>query len=186
MSNTIKIKILSNQIEISPVIFPGTMTVPVNYLSGNLRNVGTMGLNPDFLAKVMSVASLLGISFNGLLVTMSIETGGTFSTSIQNGSTNATGLIQFMPDTARGMGTSVSRLASMNQIQQMDYVYKFLLPYRNLIKTPEDVYIAVAYPALLKNRNLILPANVQRANPNWGSNIYTMYNFVRNYANTMR
>ena len=43
-----------------------------------------------------------------------------------NKQSNATGLIQFMPKTAQGMGTSVERLKKMTPLEQLDYVEKFL------------------------------------------------------------
>ena len=38
----------------------------------------------------------------------------------------ATGLIQFMPNTAEGLGTSTGELAGMSRARQMHYVEKYL------------------------------------------------------------
>jgi hypothetical protein len=43
-----------------------------------------------------------------------------------NKKSNATGLIQFMPKTAKGLGTSVDKLKAMSAVQQLDYVEKYL------------------------------------------------------------
>lgn len=53
---------------------------------------------------------------------ISFETAGTLSPAIVNESTHATGLIQFLPSTARGLGTSVAELAAMRASDQMRYV----------------------------------------------------------------
>lgn len=41
----------------------------------------------------------------------------------------ATGLIQFMPATAQGMGTTTAALAAMSAVQQLDYVQRYFKPY---------------------------------------------------------
>jgi hypothetical protein len=81
---------------------------------------------------------------------MAFETGETFSPSIRNGAgSGATGLIQFMPSTARGLGTSTDALAGMTAVQQLDYVKKYFQSYKGRLKTLEDVYMAILYPAAI-------------------------------------
>ena len=41
----------------------------------------------------------------------------------------ATGLIQFLPSTAAGLGTSTEALANMSAVEQLEYVDKFLSQY---------------------------------------------------------
>jgi hypothetical protein len=54
---------------------------------------------------------------------MRSETGGTLNPSIPNAAgSGAVGLIQFMPATARGLGTSTEELSRMSQTQQLRYV----------------------------------------------------------------
>ena len=60
--------------------------------------------------------------------------GETFSPSIRNKGTKATGLIQFMPKTAIGLGTTIDELAGMTQVQQMDYVYTYFKSYTGRLK----------------------------------------------------
>jgi hypothetical protein len=62
---------------------------------------------------------------------------------------NAVGLIQFMPSTAAALGTSSDALAAMTATQQLDYVKLYLTPYRGRLKTLEDVYMAILYPAAI-------------------------------------
>lgn len=94
----------------------------------------SIGLDPSYLAAVMK-----------------IETGGTFSPSVRNPFTGATGLIQFMPTTARAMGTSTDELARMSNVQQLEWVRRFFRPYLGRIRpsVPGDYYLAVFYPAMI-------------------------------------
>jgi hypothetical protein len=57
---------------------------------------------------------------------MLYETGGTLSPSARNKRTNATGLIQFMPATARGLGTNIDALSQMSPQEQLVFVQKYL------------------------------------------------------------
>ena len=67
--------------------------------------------------------------------------------SAVNKQSGATGLIQFMPDTARSLGTSVEALRTMSAVEQLDYVYKYfkmvgVKPGMDL----GDLYMAVFMP----------------------------------------
>lgn len=59
----------------------------------------------------------------------------------------ATGLIQFIPQTARDLGTTTEALKSMSRIQQLDYVLKYFMPYKGKLKSFFDVYLVVFFPA---------------------------------------
>jgi len=109
---------------------------------------GTPGLPPGFRTTVDQVARRLGMDPEHLLTVMRFETGGTFSPSIRNqAGSGATGLIQFMPATARGLGTTTEALAGMSPEQQLDYVERYLRPYRGRMRSLQDAYAAVLYPA---------------------------------------
>ena len=103
----------------------------------------------EFQAAVTDVAGRLGIPEQHLYAAMSFETGGTFNPGVTNAAgSGATGLIQFMPSTARGLGTSTEELAGMSRARQMHYVEKYLStkgigPNSNL----DDVYMAILFPA---------------------------------------
>lgn len=98
-----------------------------------------------FVEKVKKISANLGIDPNWLMAIMYFESAGTFSPSITN-NIGATGLIQFIPSTAKGLGTSTSALRSMTAVQQLDYVEKYLKPYRGKFKSYIDVYFAVFFP----------------------------------------
>jgi hypothetical protein len=61
-------------------------------------------------------------------------------------STCAVGLIQFMPSTAKALGTSVDDLKKMSNVEQMDYVYKYFKPYANRITKFMDLKLVNFYP----------------------------------------
>ncbi len=132
-------------------LVPSERAVSTEY--GNYNpNVST-----NFLNKVKTIGLNLGLTPEYLMAVMGFETGGTYSPSIRNPVSGATGLIQFMPSTAIGLGTSVSKLAQMTAIEQLDYVEKYLRPYKGRFSTLEDAYMAVLWPvAVGKGSNYVL------------------------------
>ncbi|MEM1339825.1 MAG: transglycosylase SLT domain-containing protein [Bacteroidota bacterium] len=109
------------------------------------------------IAKIEQVAKNLGIDPNWLMAVINFETAGSFSTSIQNPFSKATGLIQFMPDTARSLGTSIEALAQMDFSTQLDYVERYYRPYRSRINGFVDLYLATFFPlAIGKPDNWVL------------------------------
>ncbi len=111
--------------------------------------------NPQFLAKVDQIVSKIGCSRAALLKIMRKESG--INPYAINSKTHATGLIQFMPNTARHLGTTVNELANMSGIQQLDYVEKFFTPYFGKIHSYANLYLATFYPAALgKPSNFVL------------------------------
>jgi hypothetical protein len=103
----------------------------------------------EFQSAVTDTAGRLGIPEEHLYAAMSFETGGTFNPGITNAAgSGATGLIQFMPSTAKGLGTSTEELAGMSRARQMHYVEKYLSnkgigPNSSL----DDIYMAILFPA---------------------------------------
>jgi peptidoglycan hydrolase-like protein with peptidoglycan-binding domain len=79
--------------------------------------------DPEFSAKLNEVAGKLRIDPRALWKVIKFESGG--DPSKQNKRTKATGLIQFMPDTAIGLGTTIGELKTMSAVDQLDYVYEF-------------------------------------------------------------
>lgn len=82
------------------------------------------GYGEEFLSKVKKISNNLNCNYKDLLAVMNAESG--IKTTAVNKSTNATGLIQFMPKTAQGLGTSVDELKKMTPVEQLDYVEKYL------------------------------------------------------------
>lgn len=101
----------------------------------------------NFANKVKQISTKLKVNPNFLMMVIFKETGGSFSPSIKNPSSSASGLIQFMEDTAKSLGTTTAALRAMSATEQLDYVYKYLKPFTGRLKTFRDVYLAVFYPS---------------------------------------
>ena len=99
--------------------------------------------DPDFNKKLEKIAGLLGVKSSDLLAVMKQESG--VNPKAHNAS-GATGLIQFMPDTARRLGTSTDDLMNMDGVQQLDYVYKYFKMTGVGNGTLGDLYMAVFMP----------------------------------------
>ena len=94
---------------------------------------------------------------NWLMACMAFETGLTFSPRKQNKISMATGLIQFMPGTARGLKTSIHELLIMTPEQQLKYVELYFKPNAHRISNIESMYMAILWPAAIpKNLEYVL------------------------------
>jgi len=99
------------------------------------------------MQKVEEIETRLRMPQGSLLAVMKFETGGTFDPGVKNkAGSGATGLIQFMPSTAKSLGTSTDALAKMSAEDQLDYVEKYFQPYKGRMKDLKDAYMAVLYP----------------------------------------
>ena len=102
----------------------------------------------EFRDKVRTIAADIGIEPDWLMDIMAWETGESFSPSIYNRTgSGAVGLIQFMPSTARALGTSSVALARMDAVEQLDYVHAYFSDYKNRLHNLSDTYMAVFWPA---------------------------------------
>ncbi|MBL7661204.1 hypothetical protein JNK13_00485 [bacterium] len=110
-------------------------------------------LSAEFMGGVSSIAGFLGTDPYFLLAAMSFETGGTFSPSKRNSLSGATGLIQFMPSTARSLGTTTDALARMTREEQLVYVRKYFASYGGRLRTLEDTYMAILWPRAVGKPN---------------------------------
>lgn len=108
---------------------------------------GIENTNEEFRKKVLEIADRILVDPNFLMAIMSFESGGSFSPKVKSlAGSGATGLIQFMPATAKGLGTSIEALEKMSAVAQLDYVEKYFQPYKGKLLTIEDAYLAVLYP----------------------------------------
>lgn len=100
-----------------------------------------------FRDRVRWIADTLELNADDLMACMAWESGRTFSASIRNAAgSGATGLIQFMPSTARSLGTSTDALAGMSAEDQLNYVYKYFRGWKGKLKTLSDLYMAILWP----------------------------------------
>lgn len=101
-----------------------------------------------FLSGVKALADKYGTTTAELMSLMHFESGGSFDPAKKNG-IGATGLIQFIPSTAKGLGTSTDALAGMSRVEQLEWVDKYLAqtPVSKVEKpTGEDLYMSVLWP----------------------------------------
>lgn len=106
----------------------------------------------DAFAKgVKKTARKLNVPADWIMAIMYSESR--FNPSIANHKgSGATGLIQFMPATARDFGTTTKKLANMTPVQQLEYVHRYFDRVRRTygeFKSLTDCYLAVLYPKAL-------------------------------------
>lgn len=127
--------------------------VPERYANLRLNNAK---FESWFFDKVDEIARDLETRPERLLAVMAFETGGTFSLSIQNPTeTKATGLIQFITTTASDLldkesWDAINDLKKMSQIQQLDYVKKYLVPFKGMMDSVAKVYASIAFGRIKK------------------------------------
>ena len=99
------------------------------------------------LRALIAAANYIQIDPDWLATAISFETGGTFSPSVKNkAGSGATGLIQFMPSTARSLGTTTDALAKMSFKAQLEYVKKYFEPMKGKLHSLDDVYLYIFSP----------------------------------------
>lgn len=104
-------------------------------------------VSPKFKERVLWTADALGCDPNYLMACMAWESGETFSPNIKNAAgSGATGLIQFMPSTAKGLGTTTTLLANMTAEDQLRFVYEYFKPYAGRLHNLGDVYMTILWP----------------------------------------
>lgn len=104
-------------------------------------------VSPEFKERVIKISDELEVCPDYLMACMAFETCETFKSDIENkAGSKAIGLIQFMPSTAKSLGTSSEELAEMDSVKQLEYVRKFLICRKGKLKTLEDLYMAIIYP----------------------------------------
>lgn len=121
-------------------------------------------VNKDFRESVFWIEEQLGLNADNLMACMAFETGVTFSPSVKNSASSATGLIQFMEYTvdwmvkqypALGrMATNTKELASMGAVKQLSWVYYYFKSYADRgLKLSEwdlaDTYMAILLPNMI-------------------------------------
>ena len=118
---------------------------------------GQLGIDPAWLANVIQYESR-------------------WDPKAINRFSGASGLIQFMPTTAKGLGTTVEAIRRMTAGQQMQYVAAYFRRFRGKLRSQEDVFMAVFYPvAVGRGASYRFPARVAAVNPG----IFTAGDYAR-------
>lgn len=129
---------------------PGVAAAPAPTQAGAPLPWGAK-VSAEFRRRVAILADSLRMPAGGaawLMGCMAWESGETFSASVRNmAGSGAVGLIQFMPTTAAGLGTSTGALAAMTPEQQLEYVHAYFKPYAGRLNNLGDVYMAILWPA---------------------------------------
>jgi len=132
-----------------------------------------MEREPEFKPKLIRESQRRGINPDHLLNVMAVETAGSFNPAIKNPNSSASGLIQFMADTARSLGTSTAELRKMSATKQLDYVFKY---FDDFIKRGSDLstqgalYAAVGAGKVGRDDQSVL---MTRNNPGYAGNAPT-------------
>jgi hypothetical protein len=104
-------------------------------------------IRADFVDKVKYISQRLGIDPDWLMGVMWQESR--LRPSEKNSISGATGLIQFMPNTALSLGTTTQALAAMDAVTQLDYVYQYYASYAGKIHSFADTYFVTFFPAAI-------------------------------------
>lgn len=117
---------------------------------------------PYFMEKLKKVSANLGVSEKDLIGIMKHESE--LNPRAVNPMSRATGLIQFMPDTARSLGTTIDEIYKMSATEQLDLVEKYYKA--NGVRNGDDIgdlYMLTFMPAA-RNK----PDNFVLGNKNGG------------------
>lgn len=146
-----------------------------------MRHVrGLEKLALDEIDALELIARRLDIRPEWLAAVMSFETGGSFDPAQKNHwaehqaaamgkpYSGAIGLIQFMPSTARMLGTTSEALATMSFKAQLVYVEKYFAGAK--MNSLEDVYLKVFYPAAMGKADDYVVG--RKGDPNFAGRVY--------------
>lgn len=107
-------------------------------------------VSETFKDRVCWIADQLNMPEQGaswLMACIAWESAESFSPSMLNrAGSGAVGLIQFMPSTAKSLGTTNDALRNMTAEDQLNYVYKYFLPYKGRLNSLSDVYMTILWP----------------------------------------
>lgn len=124
-----------------------TVSVPLTSSEPEPKIAWGAKVSPAFKARILWTADALGCHPSDLMACMAWESGETFSPDIKNAAgSGATGLIQFMPSTAVGLGTTTQHLSELSAEDQLRYVYEYFKPYAGRLRNLGDVYMAILWP----------------------------------------
>jgi Transglycosylase SLT domain len=99
--------------------------------------------HPQFWPKLQAVAERLKTQHAWLLNVMAVES--LFDPSARNSlpGQSASGLLQFVKETASRLGTTTAAIREMDPVEQLHLVEKYFAPFRGRLNSMADVYMAV-------------------------------------------
>jgi hypothetical protein len=119
---------------------------------------------PGFWIESQEIAKRLKIEPAWLLNVMASES--LFNPTARNGlpGQTATGLLQFIEDTAQGLGTTTEAISRMRPVEQLRLVEKYLSPFRGRLNSLADVYSAVFRGFIAEGGNTSVVAPLSNSN----------------------
>jgi len=132
-----------------PPVPPPQVTPPgKSIFTGEFVLPESVAKDKAFMDGIDRLAEKYQVSPVDILSVMAFETGGSFDPAQKNlAGSGATGLIQFMPDTARGLGTTTQQLAGMTRAQQLKFVDRYFSNKGIQGGSLSDLYMGVLFPA---------------------------------------
>lgn len=151
----IETEILAAEEALEPPAAPGRPEQPQTPASAPTRLAWGALVSPEFRERIAWLCADLDIGPapgrpepSWLMTCIAWESGRTFRADIKNmAGSGATGLIQFMPSTAKSLGTTTSALAAMTPEDQINYVWKYFRDWKGRLRSLADVYMAILWPA---------------------------------------
>lgn len=129
---TLNTKTVSTNVQTQPTVVSNNkksvIATPLKYEASCLKSKWSKktGNFPDeFFSRVINISKALNCNPDDLMAIMNLESRG-FKLNAVNPKSGATGLIQFMPNTAKELGTTTQQIARMTALEQLDYVEKYL------------------------------------------------------------
>ena len=123
-------------------------------------------------SKMNEIAKKHGFSADELIKLIKFETGGSFDPSQKSGASNAVGLIQFMPETIKGLNKDLDseKVAAMTILEQLELVDAYFASQPKSVKGSHP-YLQVATPeaATIEPDEILYKkdSDEAKANPSW-------------------
>jgi hypothetical protein len=130
---------------------------------------GLSSTTPAFRAELVRMADRLGLQVEPIAAIMSMESG--FNPQAENPDSHAVGLIQFIPPTAKLLGTTTDALRDMSALEQLPFVERFFRVGPLRPSSPVgDYYVATFVPGFVgkSDDTVIAVAETARYDQNKG------------------
>jgi transglycosylase-like protein with SLT domain len=124
------------------------------------RNLNTiLQEQPGFWREIHGVAARLKTHPAWLLNVMACES--LFDADARNPlpGQSASGLLQIIESTARGMGTTANAIRQMSPLQQLRFVERYFKPFTGQLDTLADVYTAVLRGSVIEGGDAVIVVN---------------------------
>jgi len=134
------------------LIFPNLLTSIRAMFTRKQPETMYKNLSPENAELIEEFAAAWGLMPSWVAKVIYLETAGTFSTTISNPTTGATGWFQFMPQTALSLGTNVAEIKQMSASEQLRLFEAYLESIgkdAGEIKSESDLYFAIFFPAAI-------------------------------------